>query len=154
TRVTTVAGSRGGEHKVTQEIALDPGDNRVEVVAYNAGNLLASPPARLTIKFMGPADAVKPRLHILAIGINKYADEGWAPPGKSEPLAFGPLRLAVKDASTLGADLQRAAASLYKEVRVTYALDEQASKAGLEKTIDRLSKEIHPRDTFIFFAAG
>jgi hypothetical protein len=40
---------------VTQQLALDPGENTIEVVAYNGRNLLASPPGRTTIKFTGPA---------------------------------------------------------------------------------------------------
>src|SRR5262249_32881791 len=51
-------------------LALDPGDNTIEMVAYNGSNLLASLPARTTVKFSGPADTTKPRLHILAIGID------------------------------------------------------------------------------------
>ena len=47
--------------------ALDPGDNTIEVVAYNSSNLLASLPARTTVEFHGVADQAKPRLHILAM---------------------------------------------------------------------------------------
>jgi hypothetical protein len=78
-------------------MALDPGENIIEVVAYNGANLLASLPARTTVKFTGSTDKGKPKLRILAIGINAYVDKGWAPPGK-QPLDFGPLALAVKDA--------------------------------------------------------
>ena len=74
------AGS-GPDYTLTQQLALDPGDNTIEVVAYNASNLLASLPARTTIKFTGAADQAKPKLHILAIGINAYVDRGWTPPG-------------------------------------------------------------------------
>ena len=38
----------------------------IEVVAYNRSNLLASLPARTKVKFTGPADKIKPKLHILA----------------------------------------------------------------------------------------
>jgi uncharacterized caspase-like protein len=102
----------------------------------------------------GAADETKPKLHILAIGINAYVDEGWAPPG-SHPLAFAPLGLAVKDAQAFGASMKRAAAgSLYGEVRVTLALDKDASRDNLDRIVDKLATEIHPRDSFILFAAG
>ena len=73
-----------GRTRGPQELALDPGENRIEVIAYEGRNLLASLPARTTIAYDGPADTVKPKLHILAIGINAYEDEGWAQPGSNE----------------------------------------------------------------------
>ena len=47
------AGQRARLH-VSQQLALDPGDNIIEVVAYNASNLLASLPARTMIKSLAP----------------------------------------------------------------------------------------------------
>lgn len=144
----------GPQYVVTQKLALDPGANALEVVAYNSSNLLASLPARATIKFIGPPDQARPKLHVLAIGINQYVDQGWTPPGSSKPFQFGPLHLAVKDATSVAEDLKRAAARRYADVRVTLALDENATRDNLERKIDELASEMHPRDTFIFFAAA
>jgi len=47
---------RGPRDTVTRQLALDAGDNTIEVVAYNSLNLLASLPARTAIKYTGPAD--------------------------------------------------------------------------------------------------
>jgi hypothetical protein len=69
-------------------------------------------PARTTIVFDGPADAVKPKLYILAIGVNAYVDQGWTPPGSSKKLSFPPLNLAVADAKTFAAEMQKAGAGL------------------------------------------
>jgi WD40 repeat protein len=143
----------GAAYTIKQQLALDPGDNIVEVVAYNASNLLASLPARTTIRFTAPADRTEPKLHILAIGINAYVDKGWTPPDAA-PLAFAPLTLAVKDAQAFAASMQKAVAGLYGEVRVTLALDEQATHANLEKLIGKISAQVRPRDSFILFAAG
>jgi hypothetical protein len=151
--VVSKALGTGPAYTVTQQLALDPGDNIIEVVAYNASNLLGSLPARIAIKFTGHADMAKPKLHILAIGINAYIDKGWAPPG-SDLLAFQPLGLAVKDATAFGEAMKGAAAGLYTEVRVTLALDKQATRDNLERAISNLASEIHPRDSFILFAAG
>ena len=60
----------GPVYEVKQDIALDPGENAIEVVAYNASNLLGSLPAKATLTYSGPADAAKPKLHVLAIGID------------------------------------------------------------------------------------
>jgi hypothetical protein len=156
--VTTAVGTklRGGgpDYMVSQKLALDPGNNIIEVVAYNGPNLLASMPAHITIKDVGTADKAKSRLHILAIGINKYVDRGWTPPGSTERIRFAPLRLAVKDATSLAADIRRGGAELYEDVRVELVLDEDAARDKLEDTVARFAQGIHPRDTVILFAAG
>jgi len=145
----------GPVYAVSRQLALDPGDNIVEVVAYNGSNLLASLPASTKVAFTGPPDKTKPKpkLHIVAIGINRYEDKGWAPPGK-RPLAFGPLDLAVNDAKVFADSMQKAAAGLYGEVRVTLALDKDATRANLPKLVDKVAAEVHPRDSFILFAAA
>jgi WD40 repeat protein len=145
---------RGPVYTVTRQLALDAGENTIEVVAYNGSNVLASLPAHTTVKFTGPADKTKPRLHILAIGINTYVDKGWVPPGSDAARGFGPLGLAVKDATAFADSMRRAPAGLYEEVRVTLALDEDASHANLAKLVDKVAAEIHPRDSFILFAAA
>jgi WD40 repeat protein len=144
--VATKPPGRGPAHAVTQQLALDPGDNVIEVVAYNGSNLLSSLPARTTIKFTGAGDKTKPKLHILAIGINKYLDKKFAPP----------LDFAEKDAKTFAASMKKAAVGLYDEdkIHVTPVLGPKATRANLNRTIDRLAVEIHPRDTFIVFASG
>ena len=143
----------GPAYTIKRQLALDPGDNIVEVVAYNASNLLASLPARTTIRFSAPVDRTRPKLHILAIGINAYVDKGWTAPGAA-PLAFAPLGLAVKDAEAFVASMKKAVAEIYGDVRITLALDTQATRGNLEELIGKVSAEVHPRDSFILFAAG
>lgn len=145
---------RGPVYTLAQQLALDPGDNVIEVVAYNASNVLASLPARTSIRFAGSVDRAKPKLHILAIGINAYEDRGWTPAGRSSPSYFPPLGLAAKDATTFGADMKQAGGALYGVVQVTYALDRNATKANLDKVVSSLARQVHPRDTFVLFVAG
>ena len=89
----------GKVYEVSQELALDPGENAVEVVAYNASNMLASLPAQTAIAYTGAADSAKPKLHILAIGIDQYVDRG-SPGGDFG--RFPPLGLAVADGIGFG----------------------------------------------------
>jgi WD40 repeat protein len=144
----------GPDFLLTQRLALDPGDNTIEVIAYNASNLLASLPARTTVNITGSANRVKPKLHVLAIGINAYVDKGWKPAGSADILAFPPLNLAVSDAKALAAAFKQAGSGQYAEVRVTEALDTEATAAGLQQIIERMASEIDPRDTFVLFAAA
>src|SRR6202012_1069187 len=49
-------GQRAGQSaRLTRRLALDPGDNSIEVVAYNASNLMASVPERLAVISAAPA---------------------------------------------------------------------------------------------------
>ncbi len=50
--------------------------------------------------------------------------------------------------------MQKAGAGLYSEVRVWPALDANATAAGLNAIVKKLSAEIEPRDTFVLFAAA
>jgi WD40 repeat protein len=144
----------GPEYGLTQQLSLDPGDNSIEVISYNARNLIASLPARRRIKITGSASGVKPTLHVLAIGINAYVDQGWTPPGTDETLAFPPLKLAVNDAKALATAFRRAGADQYANVKVTEALDKDATAAGLQEIVERVASETNPRDTFVLFGAA
>jgi WD40 repeat protein len=148
--VSAVAAGAGPTYDVSRALALDPGDNQIEVIAYEDRNILASRAARTTILFRGPVDSVKPKLHILAIGINAYVDKG----GPGDAGRFPPLNLAVADAKAFAADMQKAGTGLYADVRVTMALDTDAAVASLDRIFDQVSSRVDPRDTFVFYAAA
>jgi hypothetical protein len=141
--VSKAAEKAGSDIKVNQELALDPGDNIIEVVAYNASNLLASVPARIAVTHDGPVDSRKPTLHVIAIGIDAYRSK-----------LFSRLNFAAKDARAFGEALTHAANGLYDSVRVTHAIDDEATPAKLDAVFEKLKGEVHPRDTFIFFASA
>jgi uncharacterized caspase-like protein len=60
----------------------------------------------------------------------------------------------ASDATAFGEAMKKAAAGLYDEVRLTLALDKQATRDNLEKIAAKIAREIHQRDSFILFAAG
>lgn len=138
----------GSSPDVTQTLALDPGDNQIEVIAYEGRNILASLPVRVGIAYTGPADRVKPKLYVLAIGINTYVDQG----GKYGH--FAPLAGSVPDAKAFAAAMEKAAAGQYEKVQVTLALDENATRSKLDAAVDRIAGEISLRDTFVLYAAA
>ncbi len=152
--VTSAPDGVGTDREVKQELALDPGNNKIEVIAYEGRNLLASQPAQTTIDYDGPADTAKPKLYILAIGINDYIDRGGEEPGTGRILLFPPLLASVPDAEAFSAEMEKAGAGLYSQVRVILALDRDATLAKLDETVGSLAHEISPRDTFVFYAAA
>lgn len=142
-RVADQPKAAGGKStKVTRELWLEPGENRIEVVAYNAKDLIASKPSKLSVTWEGQASTSAPRLHVLAIGVNDYWDSR--------------LRLnhAVGDAKAVAAALRNAGKGLYESVSVTSLLDREANLAGLEAAFEKLGNEVRPRDVFLFFLAG
>jgi hypothetical protein len=152
--VSTKAAGSGPEYPVTQELALDPGENEIEVLAYNGSNLLASLPARTTVAFTGPVDETKPKLHVLVIGIDEYIDKGWIDRRANRIRKFLPLNLAVKDAQAFGAAMERAGNQIYQKVNVIPVLNKDATLQNLEDVIRKMAKDVHRRDTFVFFAAA
>jgi uncharacterized caspase-like protein len=124
-------------------LALEEGENTIEVVAYNARNLLSSLPVGATVTWAAPAYQPKPKLFVIAVGINDYND-----------LGFPRLSHAVDDAKAFGAAMKAAGEGLYAEVDVSYALDSDATAAKLEMLIDQVSARMHPRDVFVFLAAA
>ena len=152
--VRTAPAHAGPVYEVSQELALDPGENRIEVIAYEGRNVLASLPAQTTVIYNGPPEMAKPKLYILAIGINAYVDRGGKDPASGETLVFSPLTASVADATAFSAEMEKAGSGLYSQVRVTLALDASATVAKLDETFRKLSSEISPRDTFVFYAAA
>ena len=145
--VANTAPGSGKERTVSQTLALEPGDNVIEVVAYNGRNLLASLPVSTKVRWEAPPEQPKPKLHVIAVGINDYNDA-----------TFPKLSHAVDDAKAFGAAMQAAGEGLYgkNNVEVTYALSSNgdATAERLDHIISEVGAKTHPRDTFIFLAAA
>ena len=127
---------------VRRSLALEPGENRIEVVAYNGRDLIASDPARLILKWDGEKSATPPKLHVLAVGVNDYYDSRLK------------LSYAVPDAKALGDAMKKAGSSMYQSVEVTSVLDDGVTVENLDKVFAEVSRKVHPRDVFVFFLAG
>ena len=150
--VTSAPAGPGRDFDATQKVALDPGDNQIEVIAYEGRNLLASRPARTTIVDDCPADQVKPKkLYVLAVGVDQYEDKGST---MGDFGHFPPLGLAVADALAFGDEMRNAGAALYSDVIVKSALNSDAIAAKLDQLVAQIGTEISPRDTLVFYAAG
>ncbi|WP_334403190.1 caspase family protein [Bradyrhizobium sp. AZCC 2289] len=127
---------------VKRTLSLEPGENRIEVVAYNGRDLIASDPAEVILKWDGEKSATPPKLHVLAVGVNDYYDSRLK------------LSFAVPDAKALGEAMKKAGASLYQSVEVTSVLDDGVTIDNLDKVFAEVSRKVHPRDVFVFFLAG
>ena len=132
----------GATLKVSKQLVVESGDNQIEVVAYNAKGLIASVPARIILKGTGSVAQVKPRLFVLAIGINDYLDSRLK------------LNFAAPDARAVAASFEKAGSSLYESVNVRTVLNEEATASKLDSVFRKLGSEIRASDVFVFFVAG
>jgi WD40 repeat protein len=127
--------------RLTRGLVLEEGENEVEVVAYNAQNLVASVPARATVTVPAAAGA-PPRLFMLAVGLNEYEDKEIQ------------LKFAVPDATALAEALGKAGRGVYESVQVTILKDAEVRRNNLDETFKKLATEVRPTDVFVFFIAG
>lgn len=123
-------------------VALEPGDNLIEVIAYNAAGLLASAPRSLTLRWDGVASRVPPALHVLSVGVNDYADGRLA------------LKYAAADARAFAAAIGKAGAGVFTDVNVVTLLDGEVTKTGLDAAFAQMAGQVKSQDVFIFFLAG
>ncbi|MES2433364.1 MAG: WG repeat-containing protein [Pseudomonadota bacterium] len=123
-------------------MALDPGTNIIEVVAYNAAGLLASPPRQMTVTWDGVASSEPPALYVLAVGVNDYAD------GRLQ------LKYAAADAQAFANAMKKSGAGLFKTVNVVTLLDKDVTEAKLDAAFTELGKQAKSQDVFLFFLAG
>jgi len=129
-------------------VVLDPGSNRIAIRAFEGSNgvFARSPVIELVAaapKTTPTAEPPKPRLLVLAVGINRYQGRG-----------IPPLRFAVADAQTFAANVRRYATPIYGEPVVTELYDEQASTSGIETALTRLAAEARSDDTVLLYLAG
>jgi|GEM_PF-3580877 len=122
-------------------VTLGPGDNLLELIAYNRSNKMASEPAEVNI-IRRTAIARAPKLHILAIGINDYFDTRLQ------------LNYAVNDVNKLVESLVDASDDLYSDIDTTLLLNEASTKQGIDKAFVNISKQLGPEDVFMLFVAG
>jgi len=136
------APSAGQPLRQTRVFTLDEGNNEIEVVAYNATNLIASVPVRATVTGPAPATAAPARLFVLAVGLNDYADAKFK------------LTYAVQDAKALADALQVTGKGLYSEVNVTLVQDADARRDKIDAIFTELAGKVKPTDLFVFYIAG
>jgi WD40 repeat protein len=132
-----------------QTLTVDPSNtNEVEIVAYNGAGRLATPPLRIPVDAWGPVLQERPRLFVLALGIDKYARADWQ------------LRYATKDASAFADALKTVASArvegktLFADIEVKTLRDAEVTERAIAAEFDRLSGIVKARDVFVLFVGG
>jgi WD40 repeat protein/uncharacterized caspase-like protein len=147
--------------RLTRSLRLDPGDNAIEVTAYNGANLIASVPVRLSVAApaaapaapsqqsapgtppaVSPVAAAKPRLFLLVAGVNDYADRRFR------------LSYAVSDARDVARGFNEAAGDLYQSVEVKLMTDGEVVRDKLNAAFAEIAGKVLASDVFVLYLAG
>jgi uncharacterized caspase-like protein len=134
-----------------QTLTVDPSTtNEAEIIAYNGAGRLATPPSHIPVDAWGPVLQERPRLFVLALGVDKYARPDWQ------------LRYATKDATAF-ADAVKTVASakaegkaLFADIEVKTLRDAEVTERAIAAAFDRLSQLEHAtgRNTIAAAPAG
>lgn len=151
--------------RISRRLALDPGSNNVEVVAYNMANLIASVPARIDVSAqvaaapspvppqppvpgtavpapVSPVAAAKPRLFVLVAGVDDYAE-------KRIKLSY-----AVSDAKAIARGFEQASGNLYRSVEVKLMTDAEVTQDKLDAAFTEMTGKSSIADMFVLYLAG
>lgn len=143
------APSAGQPLRFTRNLSLDPGNNTIEVVAYNSANLVAAVPVRASVILPATpaapgqvATAQQPRLFVIAAGLDEYADSRFKLGGS------------VRDAQALAKAFAASGAGLYRNVEVKLLTNADVSKDKLDAAFKEFSTRASPSDVFVLYLAG
>jgi hypothetical protein len=142
------AAARRGPVTVTQLLKLDAKrDNVITVTAYNGRDLLATRPFRIEVSkgdIIAPGER-RPRLQIVAIGVNTYGGD-----------RLKPLQLAVSDATELAAKLKLVAeGGGYDVPEPIRLIEKDATKTGIARIFAELAnRDFDQQDALIVLLAG
>ena len=135
------ASSSSYDKVISQNLLLPPGKSRIEVVAYNEQNTIASNPVSVTVSV--DASASRPaELFVLSVGVNDYFDDALD------------LSYAVSDARAIADFAGRAGQGSYAKVHTKVVTDAEVTQQGLEAVFSEFESQIKPHDAFLFFIAG
>lgn len=121
------------------KVELSEGINRIQAIVENGQNIGSVPTEIVVIK---SGDIKPPKLFVLAVGINEYANPNYH------------LNYAVNDASSFVEVLSNNNKGLFEEVIVLELFNEKAQKTEVKKAFQNLSTQASVNDVFVFYYAG
>lgn len=139
--VASAKGDNGGSHVFEKNIPVSPGDNVIEVVAYNGDNSVGSDVARWSV--VADYKASKPVLYVVAIGIDKYKVEGIN------------LSFCVTDAKGLVDILEGKSQSLFDKIQADLLTSpKQTEKKSIEDKLAQIADVASPQDYFLLYISS
>lgn len=128
---------------VTETLKVLPGQtNVVEVTAYNRAGLVMTPPHRVTVDAFGVTTRPRPRMFVLALGVDAYRMEKYV------------LRHAANDATTFAKALEVVGSTLFARVIPKVLTDHQVNEVEIDAAIAKIAGEANPEDVLVLYLAG
>jgi predicted GNAT family acetyltransferase len=121
-------------------LTLAPGANRVEVRAASADGSWESEPAKVSVRVQKLAEKVA--LHVLAVGINNYAETSLN------------LKFAAADAKAVSDLFRNRGRDLFKEGEFRTLLDGDATQEKIHDAVRGIARAAKPEDVLVVFLAG
>ena len=140
TKLVPSSADRERQFEFSIPVQLDPGLNRIEIVAANDYNYGL---AQLTRSAPPAKEEQKPDLYLLAIGINEYASN----PDYN-------LRYAVSDSNRIIASFKAQEGKRFKEVKALSIFDNEAAKKNILYNIKDFFKQAGRNDIVALFIAS
>jgi WD40 repeat protein len=128
--------------RLSRSLPVAEGTNLIEIVAYNAKNLIASQRASVVVEARSAGKTAQPGLFVLAVGVNDYR----------EPRLK--LKFAAPDAKAMIAAFTQGGRELYRTIETRTILDSDVTAPKLAAAFDDLGSRMQPSDIFVLFMAG
>lgn len=123
------------------DVPLEPGQNLIRAIAFNADNSMQSQDAKLAVQ--ANIAARQPALHAIVIGIKDFANPRLA------------LKYPVADAELFASTLEQKAKGLYSSVHVKRLLKPaETTNNAIVDALKRARSEVGPEDLFVFYVAS
>lgn len=130
-----------GSHVLRYEVSLEPGQNAIRAVAFNADNSMQSTDALVDVQ--AAISARQPALHAIVVGIKDFVNPRLA------------LTYPVADAELFAATLEAKGKGLYSDIRVRRLLKpEETTNAAIADALKQAQKEVGAEDLFVFYVAS
>jgi WD40 repeat protein/uncharacterized caspase-like protein len=137
------AAGASGANEAEQSVTVEVGVNQVQLRAYDPDELAYAQSRTIEIaRAAGEGAAPKPKLFILAVGIDHY------PPG------INSLAFAVADARAVAQAIKQHAPANYSTVDMTELYDQAASAQNTLKALDAIGRKAGVDDTVLIYLSG
>jgi WD40 repeat protein len=131
----------GVARELTAELGLQPGLNRIDVIAISSDEV-KSRPETVNVHYLYPSMVPSKRLFLLAVGVNDYGDRNLN------------LDCAALDAREMEAFFKRMKGLLFEEVKTISLIDSSAKDLAIIAAIKEIGRESTDRDLVVLFFAG
>lgn len=117
----------GKQLKLTQQLTLQPGENKIEVSVFNQGNHIESKTSGLTVNNLD-TQTVQAKLFVIAVGVNQYTGTD-----------IQPLDYAVPDTQLLLNTLKKQGKAIYNNITVVKRVDATANINGIREAFNNIA---------------